>query len=140
MDLPSWRNRRWLRWLALAATLLGALAPTVSHALAAQRGGGGAIEVCTSQGPRWISATLAGPAAAPTPSGAASTDGQESVLPFEHCPFCLHVAERLGPPPAASWHFFNAESGLARPDVQAPFFQSISVSAALPRGPPGLST
>lgn len=134
MGLSSWRTQQWLRWLALAATLLGALAPTVSQALAAQRGGGGLIEVCTSQGPRWISAD---PATARNIPGADSTDGQESAFPFDHCPFCLHVAERLGPPPAASLHFFNAESGLAWPDVQAPFFPTVGATAALPRGPPG---
>lgn len=134
MGLSSWRTTRWLRWLALATVLLGALAPTVSHALAAQRAAGGAIEVCTSQGPRWISADPADARSAP---GADSPDGQESALTLEHCPFCLHVAERLGPPPAASMHFFNADCGLAPPEVQALFFQQVGAAAALPRGPPG---
>lgn len=97
-------------WLALAAMLLGAFAPTVSRALAAARSDGAPmVEVCTSEGPRWV--PLA-PTSADTLMADAS-HGQESALSLDHCPFCLLVAERLGPPPAASMHFFNAESGLA---------------------------
>ncbi|WP_157077060.1 DUF2946 family protein [Curvibacter delicatus] len=120
-------------WLALAAMLLGAFAPTVSRALAAARSDGAPmVEVCTSEGPRWVPL-------APTSADMSTADashGQESAPSLDHCPFCLLVAERLGPPPAASMHFFNAESGLARPDAQALFFVSRPSTVALPRGPP----
>jgi hypothetical protein len=128
-------------WLALAVMLLGALAPTVSRALAAARSDTAPmVEVCTSEGPRWI--VLGQPADATLQTGglpqvsADFSTGQKSVLHLDHCPFCLLVAERLGPPSAASVHFFNAESGLVRPDEQALFFNPLVTAAALPRGPP----
>lgn len=120
-------------WLALAAMLLGAFAPTVSRALAAARSDGAPmVEVCTSEGPRWLPL-------APTSADLSTADashGQESAPSLDHCPFCLLVAERLGPPPAASMHFFTAEPGLARPDAQALFFPIFRTSPVLPRGPP----
>lgn len=120
-------------WLALAAMLLGAFAPTVSRALAAARSDRAPmVEVCTSEGPRWLSL-------APTSANLSTADashGQESAPSLDHCPFCLLVAERLGPPPAASLHFFHADTGLARPDAQALFFRTLASTVALPRGPP----
>jgi len=134
-----WRASRLTLWLAVLVALLGAFAPTVSRALAASGSRAPAIEVCTSEGPRWLSAAsveAAATAANPDSLPAAAPDGRDAALTLDHCLFCLLVAERLGPPPAASMHFFNAESGLAPPDAQAFFFRSESVAAALPRGPP----
>lgn len=135
------RTCRWTVWVALAAMLLGALAPTVSHALALARTGAPFMQaVCTGSGTRWVPVEPAS-AAAVSDQGAAplSTDapaGPQSVPNLNHCPFCLPIADRLGPPPAASLHFFNAESGFAPPDAQALFFCSVPLALALPRGPP----
>lgn len=135
------RTRRWAVWIALAAMLLGALAPTVSHALALARTEAPFMQVvCTGSGTRWVPAELVSSAAA-SDLGAAPllTDapaGPASVPDLNHCPFCLPIADRLGPPPAASMHFFNAESGFAPPDAQALFFRSVPLTLALPRGPP----
>jgi len=135
------RACRWTAWIALAAMLLGALAPTVSHALARARAEAPFMQaVCTGGGTRWMPAEAASAAATPG-LGVISlaTDapaGQESVPNLNHCPFCLLIADRLGPPPAASTHFFNAESGLALPDAQALFFVSRPPATLLPRGPP----
>ena len=135
------RVRRQIAWIALLVMLLGALAPTMSHALALTRAGTSGLQaVCTTSGVRWVPA----PAVAATTGAARSTldlltnspAGQESVPDLTHCPFCLPIADRLGPPPAASLHFFKAESGLAPPDVQALFFPLLTLSPALPRGPP----
>ncbi len=137
--MNRWRASRWSLWLALLLSLLGALAPAVSRALATPGRTAQAIEVCTSEGPRWlsaISAEVAVAAADPDFLRTASPDGQDVASSLDHCPFCLLVAERLGPPPAASMHFFNAESGLAPPDAQVFFFASRSSSLVLPRGPP----
>ena len=142
--MHRWCASRLTLWLAVAVSLLGALAPTVSRALAAPGSRALAIEVCTSEGPRWLLAEPAEVTAAPavTDPNAQSTvvpDGRETGPTLDHCPFCLLVADRLGPPPAASMHFFNAESGLAPPDEQALFFLSVSTRTALPRGPPARS-
>lgn len=138
------RTRRWAVWVALAAMLLGALAPTVSHALALARTGAPFMQVvCTGSGTRWVPAEPAFTAsAADLGADPLSTDapaGPASVPNLNHCPFCLPIADRLGPPPAASLHFFNAESGFAPPDAQALFFRSVPLTLALPRGPPARS-
>jgi len=124
--------------------LLGALAPVVSQALAQRRAATSfLLEVCTTSGLRglaWAPARSE-PSASDrvTPLAADSPAGQESAPSLNHCPFCLPIADRLGPPPAAYVHFFNAESGLARPDAQAPFFAIPSDSPVQPRGPPAFS-
>lgn len=138
------RARRWTVWIALAAMLLGALAPTVSHALALARTEAPFMQaVCTGSGIRWVPAEPIASASASDPDVAPlSTDvpaGPASVPDLNHCPFCLLIADRLGPPPAASMHFFHAESGLAPPDAQALFFRSVPLTLALPRGPPTCS-
>lgn len=117
--------------IALAAMLLAALAPTVSHALARARPVAPTLlDVCSVAGSPGEASQHG------TPIAGDSTPGKGSVPSLNHCPFCLHIADRLGPPPAASLHFFNAESGLAPPDVQALFFELLPPPAPLPRGPP----
>jgi len=134
--MNRWRTLRPGLWLAVALMLLGALAPTVSRALASRAAAApSAIEVCTSEGPRWLDVVSTAPSD-PATSGTTAPQGPGVVPSLDHCPFCLLVAERLGPPPAASMHFFNAESGLAPPDAQALFFATVIPAAALPRGPP----
>jgi hypothetical protein len=133
------RARRLTAWIALAAMLLAALAPMVSHALARAPQVARALQdLCTVGGarllvlvPDLVSEAAPGAALAVDASGEAP-----SALALIHCPFCLPVADRLGPPPAVSLHFFTAESGLARPDAQASSFLSAPRLPAWPRGPP----
>jgi len=122
-------HTRWLAGITSLVMLLAALAPAVSHALA-PAGAPALLDLCT------VAAAPGQAAGHATPMPADASPGQESALSLIHCPFCLPIADRLGPPPAASLHFFNADSGLARPDAQALFFQTYTPAAALPRGPP----
>jgi hypothetical protein len=136
------RASRLAASIALAAMLLSALAPAISHALALRRASATSflLEVCTTSGPRRLVLALARSDASAsdraTPIPADSPDGQGSAPSLDHCPFCLPIADRLGPPPAAYVHFFNAESGLARPDAQALFFATSVTLSPFPRGPP----
>lgn len=136
------RARRLTAWIALVVMLLAALAPTVSHALARAPQLAPALQdLCTVGGAR-LRVIVPDPAfkAAPDAALAADAAGEApSALVLIHCPFCLPVADRLGPPPAVSLHFFTAESGLARPDAQASSFLSAPRLLAWPRGPPTLS-
>jgi hypothetical protein len=78
-------------WLALVAMLSLALAPAVSHGLAAWRGQSGWVEVCTTQGMRWITAGESGRNEdAPAPTGA----------PLEACSYCTLSFGAAGMPPA----------------------------------------
>jgi hypothetical protein len=125
-------RRLWVGRLALLLALFGALAPTVSHALNWARGQAPSlIEVCTSQGPRWMA--LGQPSERqsepPNPSDAATV--------FEHCPFCLLAADRLAPPPAAPVHLFL--TGATYEQVApAPLFFAVTHThpSPPPRGPP----
>jgi hypothetical protein len=125
-------RRLWVGRLALLLALFGALAPTVSHALNWTRGAAPAlIEVCTSQGPRWMAMGQPGEqqSEAPDTSGAATV--------FEHCPFCLLTADRLAPPPAAPVHLFLASATHERV-APTPFFFAVTRihPTPPPRGPP----
>lgn len=135
------RATRLILQLTLAVMLLGALAPTVSRALAAGRHGPlPGADICSTSSPALPD--LISPAAA-SPVGLAVADapagGTTPAPALDHCPFCLPVAQRLGPPPATSVHFFNADSGLAPPDAQVSSFPSPIGRVARARGPPVFS-
>ncbi|MBL8387606.1 MAG: DUF2946 family protein [Hydrogenophaga sp.] len=90
MTLLSWHRlaRRLSGWL-LAALLLGTLAPAISRALAsgAVSGGAGWVELCTSEGMRWVRVSDAPSRdAPPAPSGA-----------MDLCGHCTLAAERFAP-------------------------------------------
>ncbi len=121
--LQTLRLRRGLAWLVLAILLLGALAPGATRWHAADQGALSVIEVCTTQGMRWVQ----------MPAGESQPVSPSTSSP---CSYCLLVADRQGPPPATSVHFFKAESGLAPPDEQAFSFVTTTTIAARPRGPP----
>ncbi|MDB5805399.1 MAG: hypothetical protein JWN73_2721 [Betaproteobacteria bacterium] len=85
------RTRRFAAWLATFAILLAALAPAVSHAMAAVRGGASWVEVCTATGPALVK--VAGEQA-PVKDSAPSH--------FDHCPFCFTHTGAAGLPPAVA--------------------------------------
>lgn len=119
----------WVLWLALWLALFGALAPTVSHALAWAHGDQAPlIEVCTSAGPRWMALSNA---SEPVPSDSTTT------VVLDHCPFCLLMADRMAPPPQPQPRCFAA-SGHADVPVSplTVFLPAQVLAAAQPRGPP----
>ena len=75
------------------AILLAALAPTVSHAMAAAKGGASWMEICTSAGPAMIQ--VADDQAPGVPA-----DGNQGAH-LEHCAFCLTHAGSFALPAAA---------------------------------------
>ncbi len=80
-------HRRLTSWIAALAILLASLAPALSHALASATGSNW-VEICTTQGSKWIQAGEDGSERAPA-SGHA----------LEHCPYCSLHAPALGLPP-----------------------------------------
>jgi Protein of unknown function (DUF2946) len=122
-------DRPWAVWLALCLALLGALAPTVSHALVWVQGGQTPlIEVCTSDGPRWIALSNASEPVSNDPATEAALD---------HCPFCLLMADRMAPPPQPLPLSFAApgQAGVSAPPP-AVVLPAQVLAAAQPRGPP----
>lgn len=122
--------RKFTAWIACLAILMAALAPSVSHALAAVKGGnGGWIEVCSVVGAKLVKVgDKQNPASAP------ATD---KAIHSEHCPYCFTHAGPAGLPPSAIaiLPFVNASYPLPSLFYQSssPLFAWVS---AQPRAPP----
>jgi hypothetical protein len=122
---PLLKRRTLHIWIAMLAVLFSALAPAVSHALAATASP--LAEMCTVDG-----------------TAKADVDGKKIPLPamhgMEHCPYCAtHGGSPALPPPAVL--SFAVSAGH---DVYPSLFYTApqplhSWSAASPRGPPSLS-
>lgn len=140
-------RRRLAVWLVVLIAVFGALAPTLSHALALARGGTSAwTEVCTSTGTRWVMLGSAAPDAAPQiadahastpPISTASPDGPEAAFFLDHCPFCLLSTDRGAPPPNALLHLFVVSGEPEAPTLRPAFFFATHFALTPPlRGPP----
>ncbi|MDR3369327.1 DUF2946 domain-containing protein [Rhodoferax sp.] len=121
-------RRPWAVWLALFIAVFAALAPTVSHAITLARGGDAPlVEICTSEGPRWMALKL--PADSP--------DVPPWAVHPEHCPFCLHASDRVAPPPSISLPDFGVPGDPVAPTLgQACLSVTHFAPAPPPRGPP----
>ena len=147
--LPNTLRRPWSVWLALFMALLGALTPTVSHAMNWARGSNaGLIEVCTTNGPRWMALPGLAERATSAPLENTQTgdnpgawpmqpDAPRSAAVLDHCPFCLLMADRALPPPQA-WQvtLAVAQTSAAPTAPQAHYFPAFYAHTPPPRGPP----
>ena len=118
-------RRPWAVWLAVWLAVLGALAPTVSHAVVGAQGAAPPwVEVCTDAGMRRMD----------------NNTGQGSAPSGVHCPFCLLATDRGAPAPQAWVHLFAVSGELEAPTVrQAFFFITPLAPTPPPRGPPVFS-
>ena len=85
-----------IAWIACFAILLAALAPTISHALAAQQHPVQQqewVEICSMEGSKMV--MVEHEHTAPQPA-------HDSFGHMEHCPFCLNHAVAHGLPPIDS--------------------------------------
>jgi hypothetical protein len=120
-------------WIASFAILLAALAPSISHAVAAATGGvpNGWTEVCTADGAKLVKLDGA-PSSPDAPA--------DKALHFEHCPFCLHHATGAGLLPASDIALPAPAESRAFPTL---FYQASypkpAWAVAQPRAPPVLS-
>jgi Protein of unknown function (DUF2946) len=121
-------HHRLTGWIAALAILLASLAPSLSHALGSAEGSSW-IEICTSQGSKWVEAGDDNSAPAPTAGHV-----------FEHCPFCSIQAPVLGLPPSPELVPLPIEGHGEFPPAfyAAPRTLHAWVSAR-PRAPPQLS-
>jgi hypothetical protein len=124
-------RRPWAVWLAVLMSVLGALAPTLSHALARNQTAP-AMEVCDGPGSHHQAAS-SGPAD--------SRDGQGTLSTLNACPFCLLVTDRALPLPHPWSHRFVVSGKHEVPAARPTFFYLSSFTlAAQPRGPPRCQT
>ena len=129
---PTSLRRPWAVWLAVLIAVLGAIAPTGSHALMLAGGQSPlGIEICTTQGPQWMAADTLSPADDSAPA-------QESAATLNPCPFCLHSTDRVAWINAPLTYPFLVQDGEREPLVwQAFFYSAERTFAPPPRGPPG---
>lgn len=125
--------RPWVVWLAVLVAVLGALAPTVSHALMLASGQAPlGVEICTSEGPRWVTADAAASAgdSVPTPG---------SAVPPAHCQFCLQATDRVVPLGEALPCSFVVPCAQREAPVRELLFHNDTHAVTPPpRGPPGI--
>ena len=107
---------RWLVWLTAWVIALSALAPTISRALA-HAGSVQWVQVCTSEGIRWIALSDAD-------NGADSGEAGKSALHLDHCPLCVLMGERLAPPKRPFWRWSAWRTPLLLPFCGTPFGRS----------------
>ena len=122
-------------WLALLIAVFGALAPTVSRALALARSNAppALLDICTSSGPRWVTGAAPG-------AQADTQDPQAPAQALAHCPFCLLLAEPVLPTPPFSPHFLAAPRPLEQPAAWPVVFGLTHFALTPPpRGPPAVS-
>lgn len=121
------RLSRFATWLATFAILLAALAPTVSHAMAAARGQDVWVEICTTTGPSVVK--VAGDHA-PVPAQ------HDAASHMEHCPFCaLHAGAAPLPPAVAALPVSEARHALPELFLRAPR-PLYAWAGSQPRAPP----
>jgi hypothetical protein len=116
-------------WWTVLVAVLFTIAPTLTHALAFAHGDKLSIEICTAQGSKTV---------APDSAHAAdSSTGQEPAASLQHCPFCLHQADRMAPPPSPLHCALIAQDGQQElTDSQVFLYADNSPLWAPPRGPP----
>ena len=119
-------------WLAVLMAVFGALAPTLSHALAAPAW----AEVCTPTGMRWLMLDAAVQTDA-AQNSADSPQPPEPAFSLVHCPFCLLSTDRAAPAPHALVHLFAVSGAIKVPTVRQAFlFIPHFALKPPPRGPP----
>lgn len=121
---PIRRLFRQAAWLALVAILALAVAPTVSHALAASGPGNPWAEICTDVGGRTLVAD-------------ADSNGADGAAQPGHCPLCGPSAQAL-PLPSSGTASLSVPRGrdAAAERPKAPLARAWPWSPSQPGAPP----
>jgi hypothetical protein len=116
-------------WWAVLVAVLFAVAPTLTHALAFAHGDSLPIEICTAQGARTV--------APDTAHARDSASEQDSSVAMQHCPFCLHQADRIAPLLLALPHLLSPQGAQqVLTDWQLLGYADNTPLWSPPRGPP----
>ena len=116
-------------WWTVLVAVLFAIAPTLTHALSFLHGDNVPIEICTAQGSKTV--------APDTAHSVDASTGQDSAVSIQHCPFCLHQADRLAPPPSPLPYHLRTQGGQQEIANSLVFlYVDTTPLWAPPRGPP----
>lgn len=135
---------RWVNKVALFAIVFASLAPSISHALAAQQGiNSFAQEICSSDGKKiTIQVVTTKGQQLQTGLDAQSSSSPLTVsLHLNHCPFCSAGAAHIAIPSrnTAFALYLAQQVSQQRFVYQAPIVPVIIQSAHLARAPPSIS-
>ncbi|KQW87293.1 hypothetical protein ASC94_28260 [Massilia sp. Root418] len=121
------RQAQWI-WIAIIAVLMNALAPSISHALAAAEGNPAAFEICRADKSK------------PLPAPFLQMDGEEdrkAMSMGEDCGYCATHAGSFGMPPSMVSGLPFAVQSRLHPFLFYRAPQPLAAwSASRPRGPP----
>jgi hypothetical protein len=128
-------STRLMRALArglLVAMLLAVLAPAISRALASTRVAGDWVELCTSQGMRWVQLSAEGTADEPV-------SADDLLHALDDCGHCALAAERFAPLQSALPVLPQADGAWGVPLHHAATQHALDAPSPGARGPPLLS-
>jgi len=132
-------STRLASWIAIAAIVFSALAPTIAHAFPAKNTPQTLWqELCTAQGIKLIANDATTRSIGQPGSQIPTQPSQDKMgMHFEHCPYCFSHAGTVGLPPAmASLVFLATETAQLAESYIAPVllrhFQSANPSQAPP--------
>jgi hypothetical protein len=130
----SWR---WTIWIACFAVLMNALAPSISHAMAAMNGGPATLEICRADGAAVAAAGQPDMLAADAP-GKKNAGGKLGLM--ADCGYCLPHGGSVGLTPSTITGLGLVKGHALRPFL---FYRApqplLALSAAAPRGPPAFA-
>ena len=141
---------RWVNKVALFAIVFASLAPSISHALAAQTGTSFAQEICSSNGKKITIQVLTTKGQQLATQLVAKDIGAklaDKTTPaglqhhLQHCPFCSATAANLAiVPPSTAWLLMLAQQAKAINNNYATPFQPLYLQTTHPsRAPPALT-
>jgi hypothetical protein len=134
----SWR---WTIWIACFAVLMNALAPSISHAMAAMHGVPATWEICRADSAAAGAALTAAGQPELAAVGALSKKISEgNMTPMADCGYCLPHAGSLALMPSTITGLGLVKGHALRPFL---FYRApqplLALSAAPPRGPPAFA-
>lgn len=112
----------------MIGVLFSALAPTISHAMAASSDSVDTVQICTMNGMKLVSVT-------DSPAGKTILDDHV----FKHCPYCVMHSGGAALPTKPVIFAFVAPAASYPPLFYQSAVPLLSWTAAAPRGPPRLS-
>ena len=137
-------NWRWTIWIACFAVLMNALAPSISHAMAALTGVPATWEICRTDGSVAVAAAVPGQgelvAVGSLAKKISEKNTEKSTIPMADCGYCLPHGGSVALTPSTITGL-----GLMKSDALRPFLfyrapqPLLALSAAPARGPPALA-
>ncbi|MEO8417101.1 MAG: DUF2946 domain-containing protein [Methylophilaceae bacterium] len=133
-------STRLASWIAIAAMVFSALAPTIAHAIPAKNTPQTLWqELCTAQGTQLIASDAISGASSQPGLHIPTQPAQDKMgMHVEHCPYCFSHAGSIGLPPVTASFVFVATGQRARlaetyiAPVISPHYQSANPSQAPP--------